>query len=1055
MNIAELAIRKGTVTWTLSLAVLILGWLAYQGLPRLEDPELTIREARVITPYPGASAAQVEQDVSGKIEEAAGQLSQLRRVESRSERGLSVVSVVVRDSYGRQELRQIWDELRRRVGDLQARLPPGAGPSLVRDDLDDLYGIYYALVGKGFTQRELLRVAEQIRHELSTVDGVKKTILFGERREAIYVEVSKARTKALGVGIDEVFEALRNKNLPADAGRLRVGPEHVPIHPGGLYQSEQDLGDLMIAGDNDRLVRLADLAEIRRDYEDPPRSLLRVDGDPAIGIAAAMISGGDPIALGEAVGRRLAQLESRIPLGMELKVIALESKSIAHTIDGLITSLALAFAFIIVALMLFMGLRGGLIVGFVSLLTLAGTLLAMDSLQIGLDRISLGSLVIALGLVVDNAILILDGIKLHMERGKTAMQASRDLVFENAIPLLGATAVAVLAFAAIGGIGNQVGEYARALHLVVPIALALSWVTAVTVVPLLAERFLTPAAPGGETRDPYDGRFFRLYAKVLSSAIRQRRAVLAATTLLLALSLYGLGFVKKAFFPPAATPVLQVEVHFREGTHIRETERGMDEIQAYLRSREGVTQVATAIGDGHPRHIPTENPGLRPGSNYGLSLVFVDEYRRIDEIRSRIQADLEERIPDAVINVKKRSLASEAAGGGVQLRINGPDAAELRRLADRAKAIIASDPDAKAIRDEWGAKVKVAHPVLAADRSRRLRIDRSQISSATRTAYSGTLTGFYREGGKLIPIVARAPLEERSAVEDMADIPVASPLRGDKVSMLQLVERLDTLTEDARRSRRDGLPVLMVHADADQGPISELYGRIRPRVERALSTDAETASGQDPGRDFKTDFDALFFLRDDPTPVRGKPGYFLSWGGEAERAAETRAELASSIPLYAGLAVLVTVVLFNALRQPLIVLLTAPLSMIGVTAGLLSSGQPFGVMSLLGVVGLFGLIMRNAVVAVDRIDREMRTEKTPLSAILDGGVAALRPVALASGTTVLAMLPLLQHDFFVSMAVTMISGLAVATLLSLVLVPVLYATLFCDRVSDRGSVLAL
>jgi multidrug efflux pump subunit AcrB len=960
-----------------------------------------------------------------------------------------VVRAVIRDELDGHRLPQVWEELEGKIDDMQPNLPPGAGPSVV-DDFGDIYSVCYALAGEGFTPAELKQVAKLLRRELGTIDGVKETILFGEQQEIAVVEISNAEIKASGVGLDRIFDALRGKNLPADAGRIRVGSEYVPIYPSALYRSEQDFGDFLIAGDNDRLIRLDQIAKIRRDYEDPPRRLLRVDGNPAIGIALSAVPGGDLVAMGEAVKQRLEQLESRIPLGMELRVIALQPQAATEAIDAFLTRLALAFLTIIAALVFFMGLRGGLIVGFVTLLTMAGTLAVMDYFQIGLNHVSLGALVIALGLVPANAIVVVDGMKVRIGQGIAGRKAAREVVTGDAIHLLGATAVSVLAFAPIAGMYDSAGEYTRSLYLVLLIALPISWVTAFTTAPVLAERFLKSEALNTKKADPYGGRIYRGYCKTLAAAIRRRRTVLGATAALFALSLFGFAVVKQVYLPPYNTPAFLVEIDFREGTHIRETERRMDDIQAYLHSHAGITQVATAVGEGHPRHLPIYRAVPPGGSNRGVSLVFVDDHRRVDEIRFRIQADLEIRFPDAVVNVKKLARASENSGGRIQVRISGPDPVELRRLADRAKAVIASDPDAKAVRDEWGAKVKVAQPVLGKERARRLRIDRKRIAEALRTAYSGTVTGYYREGSELIPIVARAPREERSEVEDMADIQVTSPLRGDQIPMLHIVDRLETLTEDARRSRRDGRPTITVHADASRGPTLELLERIKPRVEKALGM--HVVPGPEPVTvpSFEIDFDTILIVRNDTTPLKGRPGYFMSWGGEGESYAQSQARLAASIPLYLGLMVLVTIALFNALRQPLIVLLAVPLSMIGVTAGLLLAGQPFGFMSLLGVLGLCGVLMKNAILMVGRIDLEIGKGKARFAAILDAGSSSLRPVAIAAGITVVALLPLLRDDLFRSMTVTIAAGLAVATILSLVLVPVLYAALFGVGKEDTG-----
>lgn len=1046
MNIAELAIRNGTVTWTLSVAILILGWLAFDKLPRLEDPALPGRVARVVTPYPGASAAEVEREVSGKIEQAVQALGQLERVESDATRGLSVVSVVVQDRNDRQELPPIWVELRRRIADLQPRLPPGAGPSVVEDDLGEVYGYYYALTGEGFTHAELKRTAELVQRELASIDGISKTTLFGERQETVFVEISKAMTRSLGIGLVDVFDALGDKNLPADAGHIRVGPQQVPIYPSGIYRSEEDFGELLIAGSDDRLIRLDSIADIRRGYQDPPRRLLQLDGRPAIGIAASISSSANAVAVGDTAERMLAGLTARIPLGMELQVIALQSAAVGDTIDGFIVMLLEAAALIMIALLVFMGLRGGLIVVFAALLTMAATFVVMNRFQIALDRISMGTLIIALGLVTDNAILVLHRMKLRMDHGMAGMQAAREVTSQDAARLLAVTAVTLLAFAAIWGMDNSTGEYTRALSLVLLIALPLSWVSAVTAVPLLADRFLKRAHPGVKGKTPSGGRLRRLYAGLVAAAIRRRWTALSTTALLFAASVYGFGYVKQVFFPPSAAPSFLAEVYFREGTRIGETARQMDEIQSYLHAQQGVTQVVTAVGDGHPRSLPFNDGGPDVGDHYGASLVFVDDHPRVDTIRRKAQADLSQRFPDAVVNLKRYPYGTQTAGGRIQLRISGPEPAELRRLADWVKRVMEKDPDTKAVRDDWGAKVKVAHPVLAQDRARRMRVDRTQISNALRTTYSGTVTGYFREGHRLIPIVARAPEEERNEVEDMADITVTSPLRGDKVPMLQLVDRLDTRTEDARRSRRDRRSTITVHADAGLGLTSELLERIKPRVEKLLDADIAAHQRRDPGPDFEIDAGTIPMVEDDMIPLKGRPDYYIAWGGEAESAAASRADLGSSFPFYFGLMALIVVALFNALRQPLTILLMVPLSLIGITAGLLLTGRPFGFMSLLGVMGLSGILIRNAFVLVDGIDREITGDKARLDDVVRSGSGHLRPIALIAGTSILAMIPLLQDELFENMAVTVTCGLGVATLLTLTLVPVLYAVLF--RIGD-------
>ena len=1043
MNIAELSIKKSTITWTLTILMLVAGYIAYQGLPRLEDPEFAIKEAVIITPFPGASAKEVEFEVTEKIEKAVQELGQLKRVESYSERGISTVKVVIKDEYDMARLPQVWDELRRKVNDYQAQLPPGAGPSLVNDDFGDTYGVYVALSGEGFTYAELKKVAELLKRELTTVTDVKKIVFFGEQQEAIYVEISKSKVSALGITLSEIFDALQAKNLPADAGRIKVGSEYMAIFPSGVYKSEKDFGDLLISSQGGRLIYLKDVATITRDYVDPPPNILRINGQPAVGIAISTVLGGNVVNMGQALEKRFDELLSQIPWGMDVTVVSNQADSVVTAINGFIVNLIEAVLIVIIVLLFFMGLRAGLIIGFILTLTIAATLFVMGYYSVTLERISLGALIIALGMLVDNAIVVVDGMKVRMEQGMDGLQAAKEVVGQNSIPLLGATAVAILAFASIGGMTNNTGEFCRALYYVILISLSLSWLTAVTSAPLIAKTFLKKGSkdPGGEKKsDPYAGKIYRLYRSALTAAIRLRWVTIAVVVGLFGLAIFGFGYVENLFFPPSTRPQFMVEIQFREGIHIRETEQKVAEIEEYLKKIDGVTEIAAAVGAGHPRFLVTYDVPVDIGSHYSVVLVSVNDYAIIDQIFQKVQSDLEAMFPDATINIKKFNLGP-GNGGKIQLRINGPDPVELRRMADITKAIIAADPDSKAIRDEWGPKVKTVRPILAEDRARRAGIDRRMASEWLELNYTGTLAGVYREGIELIPIYARSPAIERETVEDMNDIPLISPITREKVPFLQVVNKLTTANEDARLSRYNRRSMIKVHADARTGLPSEVLQRVKPKIEQALGVDVQAYLGKSVDPD-KYTANTIPIKYDDIIPLKDKPGYFIAWSGEAEDSGDSIAQLGKSIPVYFGMMILVVIFLFNAFRQPLIIWLTVPLAIIGVTAGLLLFKQPFGFMALLGVMSLSGMLIKNAIVLIDQIDLEIREGKERFQAVVDSGVSRMMPVCMAALTTIMGMIPLLQDDFFVAMAVTIMFGLGFATVLTLMFVPVLYATFF-------------
>jgi len=1053
MNIAELSIKKSVITWTLTILFLILGYFSYQNLPRLEDPEFAIKEAVVLTPYPGASAQDVEKEVTEKIEKAVQELGQLKRVESYSARGNSTVKVVIKDKYDKNALPQVWDELRRKVNDYQKELPPGAGPSVVNDDFGDVYGVYFALSGEGFTFAELKKVAELLKRELTTVTDVKKVVFFGVQPEAIYVELSKTKIAALAITPAEIFQALRAKNIPADAGRIKIGSEYLPIYPSGVYKSEKDFGDLLISSKGGKLIYLKDVATIRRAYVDPPNQILKINGQPAIGIAISTILGGNVVTMGQAVEKRVRELMPQIPLGMNMEVISNQAESVVKAVNGFVINLIEAVAIVIIVLLFFMGLRSGLIIGFILSLTIAATFVVMDYYSITLERISLGALIIALGMLVDNAIVVVDGMKVRIEQGMDGTQAAKEVVGQNSIPLLGATAVAVLAFASIGGMTNNTGEYCRSLYYVILISLSLSWLTAVTSTPLLTKTFLKTRSSGKSADkdvDPYAGKFYQLYRNSLMKAIRYRWITIGIVAGMFTLALFGFGFLKNMFFPPSTRPQFMVEIQFREGIHIQNTEKQVAQIEAYLAKIDGITETASAIGAGHPRFLLTYSVPIDIGNHYSILLVSVEDWKLIDSIAQKTQSELETMFPDAVINVKKFSLGP-GSGGKIQLRINGPDPAELRRMADKTKVILAADPDSKAVRDEWGDKVKTLRPVLAEDRARRIGIDRTMVSQALQATYSGTMAGIYREGIELIPIYARAPAQDRNTVEDMLDIPLISPITYEKVPVLQVIDKLKTVNEDVRISRYNRRSMIKLHADARTGLPSEVMARVKPAIEKALEVDTETYLGKTFGPNDKYTASTIPIKYDDIIPIKDKPGYFIAWSGEGEDSADAIAQLANSIPIYFGMMILVVIFLFNAFRQPAIIWLTVPLSLIGVTAGLLIFNQPFGFMALLGLMSLSGMLIKNAIVLIDQIDLEIRQGKNRFDAVIDSGVSRMRPVSMAALTTIMGMIPLLQDGFFVSMAVTIMFGLGFATLLTLVFVPVLYTVFFRIREGETRS----
>ena len=1019
MNIAEYWIRHRVVTLVLTLVTIGGGITTFEGMSRLEDPEFTIKDALVITPYPGATAEEVEEEVSDEIELAVQKLGQLKEIESRSIRNLSTVTVTIQDKYDRESLPQVWDELRRKVSDAQSSLPPGSGPSLVVDDYGDVFGVFVAVYGGEYSYAEIKEVTDLLRRELILVQDVAKIETYGERQEAIYIELSRDRISQLGITPASIADKLSQKNFVSNSGRVEVGPDFISIQPSGGIDSVEDLGDVLISGGATSQIYLRDIGHVRRGYVEPQDKMIRYDGNQAIGLGISTVAGGNVVVMGEALDKRIAELRSQIPLGIEAGIVSMQSTSVVASINGFVISLAEAVVIVVLVLLVFMGLRSGMLIGLVLVQTILASFIFLQPMGVALERISLGALIIALGMLVDNAIVIVDGTLVKLQQGIDPETAAKDTVAQSAIPLLGATIIAILAFAAIGTSDDSTGEFTRSLYQVVLVSLLMSWVTAVTLTPLLCVMFLKPPKSGaindgGEAKDPYDTRFYNIFKSVLRVCIGWRWVSVGVVVSMFAASLYGFGMIESSFFPPSTRPQFTVDVWLPAGTSIDATREQVEEIEDYLETLPEVRHISSLIGQGGLRFLLTYTPE-KLNSAYAQLLVDVDNAEVIGDLLPRIEKDLVEIAPDALTYAARFQLGPGSTGK-VQARFSGPDIEILRGLANQAMALYGDDPDAKSIRTDWQGKVKRIAPIIADQAADANGIQRPDVARVMLAAFQGEPIGSYREKDLMLPIIMRAPEAERSNVSSMRDLQIYSPAAGAMIPLRQVVSGFSTLFEDEIIVRRDRIRTITVYCDPVVGQPSSLFARLRPQVE-ALEL---------------------------------PPGYTLEWGGEYEDSGNAQAALARSVPVFMLLMVLITVGLFNSLKQPLVIWLNVPLALIGVTVGLLVTHQPFGFMSILGFLSLMGMLIKNAIVLVDQINFEIAAGKAQLAAIVDSCASRLRPVAMAAATTALGMIPLVTDAFFSSMAVTIIFGLIFATVLTMVILPVFYSIVFRVRM-DEGS----
>jgi multidrug efflux pump subunit AcrB len=1025
MNPGVFSVKYNRVVFVAMAMAVVGGFMAYQRLGRLEDPEFTIKEALIVTPYPGASAEEVAKEVTNPIERAVQQLGQLDRVESESSRGTSIVTARILDRYHKDAIPQVWDELRRKVNDVQPQLPPSVrGRSMVVDNFGDVFGIFLAITGDGYSMPELRRYAEFLRRELLLVQDVKSVELFAPQEEVVYLEISRQRLAQLGINEEQIYAKLQERNVAADGGRVRVGDQHVALDPKGTFGSAEDMLELVIGSDRTgRQLFLKDVATLERGDQDPPRRLLRHDGKPAIGLGISTVQGGNVVTMGEGVRRKLEELEQYRPVGIELGEINFQPKAVSSAISEFMFNLVKAVTIVFVVLIVAMGFRTGLIIGVVLFLTIMATFLVMFMKgDLLMERVSLGALIIALCMLTDNAIIVIEACKVGIERGEDKLQVVRDAVAQNQWPLFGATAIGILAFAAIGLSQDASGEVANSLFWVIFISLSLSWLSSVTVTPLLSYLMFKPATRGGtaEGKDPYAGFFFRNYRRLLALALRFRWATVILSIAAFVAGLYGFTRVKQSFFPNPDRPQFMVDVFLPAGTHIRETEAFAGEVQRYIQARPGVTHVTAFIGGGGLRFLLTYSPE-RENRAFVQLLADVDDWRKIEGLIADVQRHLDEQYPNANA-VAKKFLLGPGQGGRIQARFQGPDPARLRELGDKARQVLEDDSGAVCVRGDWREPVKVIRPDLLDLQARRNGITRVEVAQALQTSFEGRVVGFYREPGsaaagvfpqesRLLPIVARPPLAEREDVSVLNSLQIWSPVAGRMIPMSQVVSGAEVVWEDPIIMRRNRFPTLTVHADPRTGLPSELFQRVRAKIEQ----------------------------------IELPPGYSLEWGGEFEDSTRARASLVRPLPYVLALMVFICVCLFNSIRITMLMWLIMPLAIIGVTAGLLLTRMPFTFMALLGVLSLGGELIKMQIVVLSKSRAEIDQGKAPYQAILDGSTAKMRPVCMVVITTVLGMIPLLKDPFFGAMAAGLMFGLAFAVVLCLIVTPVLYAIFFGVR----------
>ncbi len=1047
MNLTSLALERQTLTNFLVFLIVVGGVLSFSSLGRLEDPDFTVKVGVIITQYPGASPAEVELEVTDRIERAVQEMPQLDTLYSFSRAGLSIVKVDIKQEYSAAKLPQVWDEVRKKVRDVVPQFPPGVLKPDILDDFSFVFGFVLAVTGDGFSYAEIEDYAKEIKKELSLVKGVSRVEIWGAQPKVIYLDIAETQLAALRISREDVIATLALQNMVVNSGAIEVSGQRLRVETTGQFRSPEDIGDLVIrksiadtlfttgmqfsefsrtlegtlplgsarsgsaAGAADaELIRIKDVATVREGYLEPSITQMRYQGKPALAIQLANVAGGNIIDTGAALDARLEEIKLLLPVGIEVEKFTWQSDLVAESINGFVINLAEAVLIVLVVLAIAMGWRMGLVIGWSLIVTILGTFMVMKLMAIDLQRVSLGALVVALGMMVDNAIVVADNYTVRLAKGMKPKEAAIDSAVTPSIALLGATIVAAMAFYPIYVAKSDAGEYAQSLFSVVGISLILSWLISMTMTPMNCIAFLKPPEQTGEDYDPYDSGFFRTYRRVLEGAIRGRVVTIGAMVVLLIAAVIGFTNVPQQFFPDSTRSQFMIDYWAPQGTPIEAVSRDLKPIEERLLADPRVKEIVVFMGAGGPRFYLPVDPEF-PYASYAQIIVNTHDFAGLNELVAEYQPWLDENYPQILTRVRKYVVGSGDTWP-FELRISGPAEADLdtlRRLGAEGVEILRHEPLAKQARVDMRQRVPKVVLNYDQERARWSAVNRADVAEATRRAFDGMLVGLYRDGDDLLPIIARDHEAERQRVAGQLDVlQVVPALTLETLPLGQVTQSISLEWED---------------------PIITRFNR-----RRQIAVQASPAG---------VTFPALrSAVIDQFEAIELPPGYSIFWDGEADTTLRAQLSLIPGMVPAFVIMILIIVALFNAVRPALIIFLTVPFALIGITAILLPTQTAFGFMALLGAMSLIGLMIKNSIVLLDEIEFNKAGGMAPYDATIAAGMSRVRPVALGAATTILGVMPLIQDAFWVAMALTMMFGLTFGTILTMVLVPTFYATLY-------------
>lgn len=1022
----------------LVVCLLIGGVLAITNMGKLEDPEIVVKQALVVTTYPGASAHQVELEVTDLLEKSIRTMKNIEFVESRSMNDLSMITIGLSTLVPNNDVDNQWSILRRKVNDIQAQLPEGASIPIVKDDFGDVMGMFYAMTSDGYSDREMGDYAQLIKRELLAVEGVSRVDIYGEGKECIYIEMYEDKIANIGISPAEVLSTLSGQNKTVYSGYYDAGDMSLRVTVNDKYRNAEDIGELLLQGHQGDQFRLKDIAKVYTGYDSPVRNEMKYDNQKALGISISALSETDITQVGKRVEARISELtDSRIPVGMELHKVFFQPERVSDSLNSFMLNLVESVVIVILLLIFFMGFKSGMIIGFNLVIIVLGSLLILNLTGGTLQRVSLGSFILAMGMLVDNAIVVLDGILIDLQRGKPRKEALTSIGKKTAMPLLGATLIAILAFFPIYLSPDTAGHYVRDLFIVLAVSLLLSWVLALVYVPIQADRILK-IKKDKVGKDPYDNKLYKGLRLVLTWTLKHRTVTIGAAVVLLLIAIGCYRFLPQGFFPDMNYDQLYIEYKLPEGHTSERVSNDLELITDYLLSREEITHVTTSVG-GTPARYNLVRSMADPSLSYGELIVDYTSPKELVATMGEIQEFLTENYPDAFIRLKRYNLMYKKHP--IEVQFNGPDPAVLRNLTSEALEIMENSNAIHLTQNNWEAQTPVLMVNYNQPIARNVGLSRQDVALSLLSATGGIPASAYYDGSHRQTIYLKSVDSKGNAIESLDNAQIFSMLPSLGFLNKDLMQGLITgvySEEDILEEALRTIPLSQVTDGISLGWEDPLV--IRYDGQRAMRAQGSPVQGV--GTE-----DARQTIAEQIEAIELPHGYTMHWEGEIKASEQSSKYLFKYFPLAIILIIAILIMLFKDYRKPLIIICCIPLLLIGVIFGMLASGKTFGFVAIVGVLGLVGMIIKNGIVLMDEIELQLSDSVDPVEALLSSSSGRFRPVMMASLTTILGMIPLLGDDLFGPLAVTIMGGLLIGTLITLIVIPLFYSLFFKIKIT--------